>query len=118
MNYQLKTARIVRFEQFAQGGKKLSNIFEYFHLVFEYFISVFEYFRTFSNVFERFLHELARLVRKSTLLIEILPLMRINSRPAEALAKADARLIEHFTQNLPHSCPTNSCPNPLNLDNT
>ena len=90
------------------------NIFEYFHLVFEYFYIVFEYFRTFSNVFERFLHELARLVRKSALLIEILTLMRINPPAADKLA----RLIEHISQNLPHSCPTNSCPNPLNLDNT
>jgi len=62
MNYELKTARIVRFEQFAQGGKKNLNIFEYFHSVFKYFISVFEYFQTFSNVFERFLQKLARLV--------------------------------------------------------
>jgi len=80
MNYQPKTARIVRFEQFAQGGKKLSNIFEYFHSVFEYFYTVFEYFRTFSNVFERFCKELARLVRKSALLIEILTHLRINLR--------------------------------------
>jgi hypothetical protein len=34
----------------------------------------------FLNVFERFLHELARLMRKSALLIEILTLLRINLR--------------------------------------
>jgi len=68
------------FQSNAQGGKKNSNIFEYFYIVFEYFISVFEYFRTFSNVFERFLHGLARLVRKSALLIEILTHLRINLR--------------------------------------
>jgi len=73
MNYEPKIARIIRFEQFAQGGKKNSNIFEYFH-------SVFEYFRMFSVRLERFLHELARLVRKSALLIEILTLLRINLR--------------------------------------
>ncbi len=64
----------------AQGGKKKSNIFEYFHSVFEYFVSVFEYFQTFSNVFERFQNKLAHLMRKSALLIEILTHLRINLR--------------------------------------
>ena len=43
-------------------------------------------FRIFSNVFERFLHELARLVRKSALLIEILTHLRINPPAADKLA--------------------------------
>jgi hypothetical protein len=64
----------------AQGGKKLSNIFKRFYTNFEYFGTFFANFRKFSNVFERFLHELARLMRKSALLIEILTLLRINLR--------------------------------------
>jgi len=85
-----------KFQSNAHIGKKLSNIFEYFQTFLYYFQTFHINFRTFSNVFERFLHELARLMRKSALLIEILTLLRINSCPAEALAKADARLIEIY----------------------
>jgi hypothetical protein len=102
----------MRFQSFAHIGKKLSNIFKRFYTIFERFYIVFKYFQTFSNVFERFLHELARLMRKSALLIEILTLLRINSCPAEALAKADARLIDFFSRQdgLRHSQNCLSCP--------
>jgi hypothetical protein len=40
-----------KFQSNAQGGKKLSNIFERFCTVFEYFCMVFE---RFGMVFERF----------------------------------------------------------------
>jgi hypothetical protein len=48
-----------------RGGKKLSNIFQYFQTflyIFRKFSHFFHSFQTFSNVFERFLHGLARLV--------------------------------------------------------
>jgi hypothetical protein len=60
-----------KFQSNAQGGKKLSNIFDRFHTFFDGFYTFFQIFLQLLTVFNRFKHELARLVRKSALLIEI-----------------------------------------------
>jgi hypothetical protein len=49
----------------------LSNIFNRFYTFFSLFHTFFQIFRNFSTTFDVFKHELARLVRKSALLIEI-----------------------------------------------
>jgi len=63
-----------------RGGAKLSNIFNRFYTFFTHFYTFFAIFPNFSTFFDVFKHELARLMRKSALLIEILTLLRINMR--------------------------------------
>ncbi len=60
-----------------RGGVQKSRIFSN---IFKRFTQLFERFQSFSNVFNRFQKELAHLVRKSALLIEILTHLRINLR--------------------------------------
>ena len=121
------------FNQMRRGVKKnqiFSNVSILFSNVSIQFSNIFERFQRscpeLVEGFERFLHEHARLMRKSALLIEILTLLRINSCPAdlsvrspdgigtksEALAKADARLIDFFSRQdgLRHSRNCLSCP--------
>ncbi len=64
----------------ARGGAKKFEYFQLFPIVSHYFSNIFKRFRTFSNVFKRFVFKLARLVRKSALLIEIRTHLRINLR--------------------------------------
>jgi len=68
----------MRFQSFAHIGKKLSNIFNRFYTFFSLFYTFFQTFRNFSHFLTVFKHELARLMRKSALLIEILTHLRIN----------------------------------------
>jgi hypothetical protein len=63
-----------------RGGKNFSNIFNRFYTFFSLFHTFFQIFRNLSHFSTVSKHELARLVRKSALLIEILTLLRINLR--------------------------------------
>jgi hypothetical protein len=109
-NYELLRHVAESNQSNAHIGKKLSNFFNRFHTFFSLFHTFFQIFLQLLTVFNVFKHELARLMRKSALLIEILTHLRINSCPAdlsvrspdgigtkaEALAKADALMIDIF----------------------
>jgi hypothetical protein len=51
-----------KFQSNAQGGKKLSNIFNRFYTFFSLFHTFFQIFRNFSHFLTLFKHEHARLV--------------------------------------------------------